>query len=926
MKIFLTLLLITFYSFGFAQKGMVKGTIIDEKTNAPIPEALVTIKSAKVATSTDGAGKFSISNLPYGEYEAIVTADGYEDLEISLTVNDKINQAGQFAMTHEPATGTNGIVDNNLASTNQDAADDGSSGNTGSQNVGSALNASRDPFNSAAQFSWGTYFFKQRGYENEHNVTYLNGIPMNELEDGGASYSAWGGLNDVFRSRTNVIGLAPNDLTYGGIGNTTTLDASASVQRKQTRVTVSNTNRSYRNRVMITHSTGVLKSGWSFSGSISKRWADQGVIAGTYYDATSFFGAVEKRTGIHSIGLIAVANPTTRGKSGTAMREVFELAGTNLYNPNWGYQNGKVRNAREFNQFIPLFVLTDDITFKNNAKLIASVSYQTGKTSNTTLDWYNASNPQPDYYGYLPSYTSIDNAQAGTDVTNAIKANPNLLQINWDNLYAANKVGAQNLLGQSGNRSVYALGADVEHQKRFNAAVNFEQSINPHFTFYAGANYMDQGLHNYRQMKDLLGGDYWMNVNQFAERTFGSGDASANNLNNPNQRIGVDSIYSYNYKLNFKKSQIWTQGAFTFNKVDFFVAANLSNTSYNRNGLFNVGLYPTNSFGASKTKSFNNGGVKGGATYKINGRNYIYANAALASTAPFFDNVFVSPRTRNETLADQYIKSEQMQTIEVGYLLRTPSVKARVTVFDTRISNAQDIKRYFDPIANSFANAALFNIKKRYQGLEIGAEWKASSSLSITMATSITEAYFDARTKINAFIDNDTSGAAGTDFGGQDSIWSRYLRLPNGPQSAANLGFLYRSPKFWMAGINFNYLADNYIDFAPAKHISSAIDLTKYTQGDLVYNKFVTQQKLDPFFTIDVNFSKSWRASKIVKAAPSRSLFFVNIGITNLLDNKNIQLIGFEQLRIDRARPTLFDSKYSYAMGRQYFINLAYSF
>ena len=121
-------------------------------------------------------------------------------------------------------------------------------------------------------------------------------------------------------------------------------------------------------------------------------------------------------------------------------------------------------------------------------------------------------------------------------------------------------------------------------------------------------------------------------------------------------------------------------------------------------------------------------------------------------------------------------------------------------------------------------------------------------------------------------------------------------------------------------------MADNYIDFAPAKHTSSGIDLLKYTQGDAVYNKFTTQQKLDPFFTLDVNFNKSWKATKFIKSSPSRSLFFVNIGVSNVLNNKNIQLYGFEQLRMDKARPTLFDAKYAYALGRQYFINLAYSF
>jgi hypothetical protein len=121
-------------------------------------------------------------------------------------------------------------------------------------------------------------------------------------------------------------------------------------------------------------------------------------------------------------------------------------------------------------------------------------------------------------------------------------------------------------------------------------------------------------------------------------------------------------------------------------------------------------------------------------------------------------------------------------------------------------------------------------------------------------------------------------------------------------------------------------LGDNYIDFAPNRHTTYGLDLVQYIQGQPVYNTNVTQKKLNKIFTIDASFSKSWRAQKIVKSAPTRSLFFVNIGVTNLLNNKNIQILGFEQLRVDNSRPNLFDAKYSYALGAQYFINLAYSF
>ncbi len=929
LKFLLSAIALLLGFMSFAQKSSIKGTVIDATSKKPIAEALVVIKVAKVAVSTDANGKFSIGGITAGNYDAEVSADGYEDASLDINAVEGSNIIDPIELKHIDGNtnGADAAGDNNQAGANQSVADDEMSSG-GSQNVGSALNASRDPFNSAAGFSWGSFFFRVRGYENEHSVTYINGIPMNDLEDGGATFNTWTGLNDVFRTRTTQVGLAPNDMMYGGLGNTITMDASASVQRKQTRITMSNTNRSYRNRVMFTHSTGLMKNGWAFSVSGSRRWAQKGVIPGTFFDGYSYYASAEKRIGNHSVNLMAVGTPQTRGRAGTAMKELFDLAGTNLYSPNWGYQNGNMRNARVLTQFLPFFILSDEITLKGNGKIFGAISYQTGTVENTSLDWYNAHNPQPDYYRNLPSYLAVDgNPAAANDLYNFLKANPNQLQIQWDDMYASNKLGLQNINGIGGNRSVYILGADMEKQNRINASLNFEKAINAKLTYYAGATYQNQTLHNYREVKDLLGGDYWYNVNQFAERNFGTNsNATVNDLNEkPADRIKkVGDQYGYNYKMRFNKTAAWTQAVVTLSRIDMFAAVNVSQTSFTREGLAKVGLYDTSSFGKSVANNFFNFGAKLGSTLKINGRNYLYVNGHFGTTAPFMDNVYVSPRTRNETTIKP--QSEIQQSIEVGYLLRIPVFKARITGFATDIKNATDVKRFFDPIANSFVNMSLTPINKRYIGAEIGAEYKFSPTISFTTAIALTQAFYTNRPTLTTFVDNDTASTIGTVFGTGDSMWAKNLRMPGGPQSAFSFGATYRSPKFWTLNLNFNYLANNYMDFAPNKHVSSFLDLMKYTQPVAYYNQFVTQQKLNDFYTVDVSFYKSWLLQKFIKSAPRKNTVAINLSVNNLLNNKNIQLLGFENQRTDIARPTLFDAKYSYNIGAQYFANVTFTF
>jgi Carboxypeptidase regulatory-like domain len=924
-KILLSIVFIFMSFIGLAQKANVKGQVVTANGKA-VADATVTIKKAKVIATTNENGVYRLSNIPFGNYEAVISADGFEDITITIDVTNRNTDAGSTSLTASTENTATTTPDNAATSTTEDAADQ-DNGSASTQNVGSLLGASRDPFNSAASFSWGSFFFRQRGYENNANQVYLNGIPMNELEDGNASFNIWGGLNDVFRSSTTTHGLMPSEMALGGLGNTQVLDASAGVQRKQTRITYSVTNRSYRHRFMITKSTGILKNGWAFSGSLSTRLAQNGPIPGTSYEAYSYFGAAEKKIKNHSIGLIAVGNYTNRGKGGPAMQEAQDLAGTNLYNPNWGYQAGKVRNSKVLTQLVPLFILTDDINLKNNSKLMVSASFQTGTIQTTVLDWYNSNNPNADFYKNLPSYTTEDQGiENGNKVRNAILEDKTKLQIQWDDMYQANRFNNFNIPGNAGNRSKYALGADVEKQTRFNLALNYQKVLNANTTFYAGANTQIQNLNNYRKMVDLLGGDYWVNVNSFAERAFNNvSNAGQNNINETSNIKKVGDMYGYHYKLNFNKSQAWAQGVFTYSKVDFFAAANFTNTSFYRTGLFKSGLYGDPSFGKSATQNYITYNFKGGATYKIDGRNYLYANAAIGTDAPLYDNVIISARTRNQI--SNFNKVEQMQSFEAGYMLRSPSFKARLTYFNTQVQNATDIKRYFDQLAFSLANVVVAGINKSYSGVEFGAEAKLSSSLSATVAASFVDAIYTNRPVLSTYIDNDTTGEVAQNYNTGDSLmYIKNLHLPNGPQQALSIGVVYRSPKFWMATITANYLAKNYMDFAPSRHTMYGIDLLKEIKGNDVYLNNITQKQLNTIFTMDASFSKSWRANKFVKSAPYRSLFFVNVGVSNFLNNKNIQLFGFEQLRVDNTRPSLFDAKYSYALGAQYFINFAYSF
>jgi len=181
-------------------------------------------------------------------------------------------------------------------------------------------------------------------------------------------------------NRDQVHGLKANPYAMGDIGGMAYIDSRASRQRKQTSINYAISNRNYFNRIMLTHSTGLNSKGWAFTLSGSRRWADEGYSPGTYYDGYSAFLAVDKRLNDrHLLSFVGMVTPTENGRGGASVKEMLDIAGDVYYNPYWGYQNGKKRNASVAKTTQPVFILTHDWKINDKMSLLTSGSFITGK-------------------------------------------------------------------------------------------------------------------------------------------------------------------------------------------------------------------------------------------------------------------------------------------------------------------------------------------------------------------------------------------------------------------------------------------------------------------------------------------------------------------------------------------------------------------
>ncbi len=908
-----------------AQTTSITGSVLDGRTQDPIGGAEVRIGVETTQTKADGSFEIQI-NLGGARASISISKDGYNSLDQEITITGATVSLGTLELISEAGQ----VNAEDLIPTITITADEVDQDNA--PNISGILTASRDVFINTAAFTFGRARFRIRGYDNLNSNLYMNGVPVNDLESGGIYWSQWGGLNDVTRNRVNSVGLSPVSFGVAGIGGASSIDTRASYQRKQLRASYAIANTTYRNRVMATYSSGMLPSGWAISVSGSRRWADEAYVPGTFYDAYAYFLSVDRKLGDkHLLNLTAFGAPINRGKLGAGTQELNDLAGTNYYNPNWGYQDGKKRNARVAKAHQPMFILRHDWTPSEDFTLTTAASYQTGRYGGTALDWYNARDPRPDYYRRLPSY--IDNEQADL-VAQQLRENPELLQLDWDRMYEVNRnsfatiENANGIEGNtvSGTRAQYVVEDRRYDSDRINFASTVQYDVNNNLTINGGLIYQYFKGDNFKVLEDLLGADFYVDIDKFAEfDAAGDQDFIQNDLDNSNRILKEGDVFGYHYENHLRKGTLWGQAQLSFRKFDFFLGGDVASVQFWRNGLVRNGKFPENSLGESEKTNFTDFNVKAGTTFKIDGRNYIILNGAYGKRAPFTRETYISPRTRNSIYP--FLEQEKILSLEGGYQLKSPTAKIRLMGYYTRFEDQLFNRSFYldnaleDGTTGGFVNYFMHNIDTRHMGVEIAGEISVTSTLKVNAVAAIGQYIYLNRPAVTFYLDNEVNETPNT-----RKVYLKNFRVPGTPQQAYSVGLSYRSKKYWFANLNFNYFDDIWIDFYPERRTDAAvsyvdnptyIDEVVTPESDL-WNKILDQEKVPAAFTMDFFGGKSWKIDDL--------FIYLTVGVSNILDKKDFITGGYEQFRFDFEDKNVdqFPNRYFHSFGRTYFISLAF--
>ena len=940
--------------------GGVKGTVINRSDRRPVEGASLVLFQGleQVATVTsDGAGDFLIPDLEDGMYDLVITAPDFLETRVNVTVNDGFVK-NMFNLSLTPVQVVNEVDLDNLLEFDLD--------DSGYSDHPTVLFGQNDVFNEIAGFNFSDIRFRVRGYSSESQDVYLAGVRMNDAITGYSPFSLWSGLNEATRTKNTVNGAEIADWGIGGYNGLTNIPVNALSVRRGWRGSVLTNSALYRLRLMMTYASGPQDNGWAYAFSASARLGGNDWVQGQYYRSFGYYAAVEKSFGDeHRLGMVFMATPGNRGKQNSSTQEVYDLMGDNMYNSNWGYQNGKVRNSRLAITHEPIAILKYDYTPDQNFSASATALYRFGKNGATALDWYDAADPRPDYYRNLPSYYWNDdeeynrlNLSKSMWATDAWKSQiPEIVHVDWDRMYNVNKLN----IVEGQRRAKYAVEERRADQRDFNLAASFKWRPDRDIILTGGWNAKFNRTEHFKVLYDLLGGDYFLDVDSFADRDFSANPYMTQNdlgywmEHGEARKVHQGEKYGYDYLAQVRQTEAWFSARAEARGFEAAIGGRLGYTAFWREGLVRKGLFPglnedgsaflingqpvtsydgngkpLTSFGKSAVQDFITGAVKGNLSYTIRGGHRFTFDAGYFSDAPTFNQTFLSPRTRNTVIPD--VKNVQTFTTDLNYQYSNNGYNVRLTGFYTYIMDQSDVMSFYDDSQHSFTNFAMTGMDEKHVGMELGVRVPTPiPDLNIEGVLSYGNYVYTSNPVMYQTIDNNASVVSDT-YGVKIPYWKSHPTadgktvphyVPSTPQLASSLGLSWNH-NYWFIDLAGQYFDRAYLDMNPLYRtdMATAGNDGIVTIGEVEY--MTAQEKFDPAFLLNASIGKSWYIQRTYQLGFS-------LNLKNLLNNRDVRTGGYENTRLvsntkSKEQYFRFDPKYFYMSGFNYMLNIYFRF
>ena len=769
LTILLSALLLSSYSFSqddFSdeaenQKLNVSGTVYDASSGKPIAGANVIVDDGDLGAAADGDGKFYIEGVEQG---ASITASaiGYEDLTLyadssvaNFTLNQVVLELGALDVIAPNAK----FRETPVAFT--DVSREELELRLGSRDLSMIFNEVPGAYASMLGGGAGDSRVSIRGFDQRNMAIMINGVPVNDMENGWVYWSNWDGMADVTSDVQVQRGLGASNLAVASVGGTINIKSSAADMDRGYGFKQELGNDRFL-KTTINASTGLMDNGFAVSALFQRKTGD-GYVDGTWTDAYSYFITASKTFGDHVFDFTLLGAPQQHGqRDGDNIHDEATWKGYSDYSTGygsddyrqvntgccgsgWGYVSSENAKSIKKGTDESIDALSDGFfdgiqhTKEVDGKWIINnrTNYYHKPVYNLNHFWkidnkmslsstLYGSNGRGGGTGPLNSRGDfLGNEDYGTDgeVSYFKYINPPTDEnglYEWDKLIAWNRSDwdgdASSAVGDADYiadeyRSKAIIRASVNHHDWYGVISTFKyDQVIPNLNLTAGIDARSyKGIH-YREVVNLLGGDYYVDF---------SDDNDVSNADKV-KRIG-DKVAYHNIGYNSWFGG-FVQGEYSMDDLTGFVSAAGSNTTYQREDFFNY----TDDSGDQKSEKAEYPGyaLKIGANYNINDNMNVFGNAGALSIAPNFRSAYLN---YNNTV-NPNAKNEDITSVEFGfgYVNKNLNIfgqdlgyKLNVNYYNTYWQNKQLVKT---------ANDLIYNIEG-VNAIHSGLEFESRASL-----------------------------------------------------------------------------------------------------------------------------------------------------------------------------------------------------
>ncbi|MFR9593430.1 MAG: hypothetical protein SNI57_02615, partial [Rikenellaceae bacterium] len=541
-----------------------------------------------------------------------------------------------------------------------------------------------------------------------------------------------------------------------------------------------------------------LRNEWGISASIFALSGRDAKIEGVFRQEISPSLSVTRNFGQDKYISLAFKVPyKMRGVRSSATQECYTLTHNNLYNPSWGYYGGKVRNSRVVRNLLPSLSarFQTPITSSTLASVWLGAEYGTRKLSR--LGWYNASNPTPNYYNKMPSY--YEGSASYSSVVESWQQNDTqYTQIAWD------KLEQINLMSVDGE-SHYVVEDMVERVADVDLGVMFDTQLDGGVKVVYGANANLSSRRNYKQMRDLLGGEYLTDMDQYSTDDTHTGNNLQNNLRDPNRKITNGERFGYDYTFHTTHLEAVAAVDYRTSRSSLYISAAIGEESILRDGHYEKERFPGSaSYGDSQSITLATYSLSASGGFVLLPQHALSLDLGFNSEAPLSRYIFVNAQYSNRIVESP--TTEKIASASLKYRYTSPRVKVAVEGYVLSMYDMQQVWQGYDDISSTYCDVVISDIATRSVGVEVSGEFSIGRRWRLVSTISAGGYIYSSAPQVRLYDDSDLSLVAES----QASTLRGYV-VGNAPQVATTLGATYFGRKGVVVGVESAYFAKRYI-------------------------------------------------------------------------------------------------------------------